>query len=95
METFQPLTDFYEAIEDDVRISVTHISLYIALLHKWNINQGQNPISITRYELMKAAKISARHTYNKCINQLQNYGYIKYIPSPNPFFKSIVYLKRL
>lgn len=95
MEIFQPLTDFYKAIEDDVRINATHISLYFALLQKWNLNQSQNPVLVVRDELMKAAKINARHTYNKCINNLQEFGYIIYLPSSNPFVCSSVYLKGL
>lgn len=92
MEIFQPLSDFYNAIEDDVKINSTHISLYFALLHKWNLDQSQNPLLIARDELMKAAKINARHTYNKCMNELDEYGYINYSPSSNPFTGSKVYL---
>ena len=40
MELFPPLTGFYEAIEEDVRIGTTHISLYLALLQQWNLNGG-------------------------------------------------------
>ena len=95
MEIFQPLSDFYKAIEDDVKINSTHISLYFALLQKWNLNQSQNPVLIVRDELMKTAKINARHTYNKCMNELDEYGYINYSPSSNPFARSTVYLKQL
>jgi hypothetical protein len=94
METLQPLSDFYKAIEHDARIGSTHISLYFALLHKWNINH-QNPFLVARDELMKTAKINARQTYNKCMNELDEYGYIKYSPSSNPFEGSKVYLKEL
>jgi hypothetical protein len=92
MEIFQPLSNFYKAIEDDVKINSTHISLYFALLQKWNLNQSQNPVLIVRDELMKTAKINARHTYNKCMNELDEYGYINYNPSSNPFAGSTVYL---
>lgn len=95
MELFPPLTGFYEAIEDDVRISTTHISLYMALLQQWNLNGGTNPVSIARASIMKAAKINARYTYNKCMNNLQEFGYITYLPSSNPFSSSTVYLKGL
>ena len=93
METFQPLTVFFVAIESDVRIGGTHISLYFALLHKWNLNQIENPFFIARDELMKTAKINARQTYNKCMNELDEYGYIKYTPSSNPLSGSTVHLK--
>ncbi len=92
MEVFEPLSAFFLTISGDVKIGVTHISLYMALLHYWNINKRENPILINRNEIMKAAKINARYTYNKCINDLNNYGYIKYIPSSNPLVSSKVFL---
>ncbi len=95
MEVFEPLSAFFLTINDDVKIGVTHVSLYMALLQKWNINKGKNPILINRNEIMKAAKINARYTYNKCINDLNNYGYIKYIPSSNPVSGSTVYIRIL
>lgn len=95
MELFPPLTGFYEAIENDARIGATHISLYMALLQQWNINGGKNPVSVDRIIIMKAAKINARYTYNKCMNNLQEFGYIKYLPSANQFVNSTVYLKGL
>ena len=95
MELFPPMTGFYEAIEEDARIGTTHISLYMALLQQWNLNGGLNPVIITRTTIMKAAKINARYTYNKCMNNLQEFGYITYLPSSNPFTNSTVYLKGL
>ena len=95
MELFPPMTGFYEAIEEDARIGTTHISLYMALLQEWNLNGGINPISIARTTIMKAAKINARYTYNKCMNNLQEFGYITYLPSSNPTTNSTVYLKGL
>lgn len=95
MELFPPLTGFYEAIEDDVRIGTTHISLYMALLQQWNLNGGMNPVKVVRSNIMNAAKINARHTYNKCMNNLQDFGYITYVPSSSPFTCSAVYLRGL
>ena len=93
MENFQPLTDFYEAIADDARIGATHISLYMALLQEWNTTVAQNPLSVNRDTMMKAARMG-RKTYNKCMKELQEYGYIKYEPSSNPLIKSKIYLKK-
>jgi hypothetical protein len=95
MDIFPPLTGFYEAIEEDVRISPTHISLYMALLQQWNINGGTNPVMIVRSIIMKAAKINARYTYNKCMNNLQEFGYITYLPALNQFSCSTVILRGL
>lgn len=95
MELFPPLTEFFEAIACDARIGATHISIYMALLQEWNINGGKNPVTIVRSKIMKASKINARYTYNRCINNLQEYGYIIYHPSSNPFNYSKVILKEL
>lgn len=96
MELFPPLTAFYNTISRDARIGTTHISLYMALLQQWNLNNGENPILIERDEVMKAAKISSRHTYNRCINDLHNYDYIIYNPSVNSSVatKIIINLKK-
>jgi hypothetical protein len=95
MSEFAPIKEFYEAIADDGRISVTHISLYMALLYEWNLNNFKNPICINRANIMKTAKISARQTYNTCMRQLHAYGYIQYFPSSNPLLGSLVHLKQL
>ena len=94
MESFQLLTDFYEVIAEDARISATHISLYIALLQAWNKGLSKSPFFIQRDTMMKVAKIS-RKTYNKRMKELQQYGYIKYEPSSNPLLKSQVYFNKL
>ncbi len=95
MQIFEPLTEFYEAIAEDPKIGVTHISLYMALLQQWNLSGGKNPISIERATIMKNAKISSRYTFNRRMNNLKDYGYITYLPSTNQFIHSYVYLKGL
>ena len=95
MELFPPMTGFYMAIENDTRIGTTHISLYMALLQQWNLNGGLNPVIIARATIMRAAKINARYTYNKCMNDLEQFGYIIYIPTTNQFDHSSVTLKNL
>lgn len=92
-EVFE-LAAFYEAIADDARIGTSHISLYIALLNEKNTLLVDGFMEIRRDALMKNARIS-RKTYNKCMKELQEYGYIKYQPSSNPMFGSKVLLKRL
>ena len=42
--------------------------------------------------MMRLSKISALGTYHKCIKELQNFGYIEYIPSFNPYKGSLVNL---
>ncbi len=81
MEALKPLSDFFLAIENDCRISITHIGVYAALLQYWKEQQYVNPLQVFSYEIMCKAKISASTTYHKCIRDLSDYGYIRYIPS--------------
>ncbi len=81
METLKPLSDFFLAIENDCRISITHIGVYVALLQYWQEHEYQNPIQVFSYEIMRIAKISASATYHKSIKDLSDFGYIKYEPS--------------
>ena len=80
METQNPLSQFFSAIENDYRISITHIGIYAALL-QFRMDKGFiNPIEAFSYEIMPIAKITACYTYHRCIRQLHEYGYIKYEP---------------
>lgn len=91
----QLLSDFYKSATPDKRMGVTHISLYMALFQFWNQNHFQNPVTISRAEVMEIAKINGRATYHKCMRELEEYGYIKYVPSYNPFLKSLIYILKL
>lgn len=93
MNYIRHLTGFYDRIQEDDRLNPTHISLYLALFQFWNLNHFQNPISISRNEMMRLSKISALGTYHKCIKQLQEFGYIEYLPSFNPYKGSLVNLR--
>ncbi len=95
MEIFQPLIVFFDNAANDARIGATHISVYMALLRNWNLNGCKNPVAIERRSIMHQAKINARHTYNKCMNDLHAYGYIIYNPSVNYYMASTVYLQKL
>lgn len=90
----EQLTAFYEAIAADTRIGTTHICLYFALCNAM-IDFAEGELSVVnRDQLMQNARIS-RKTYNKCMKELQEYGYIKYEPSSNPQVGSKVQLKKL
>lgn len=94
MEGMRQFMDFTETIEDDSRIGMTHISLYLALLYEYIRGSSQLPIYADRERLLQRAKM-CRKTYNKSMKELQEYGYISYKPSCDPCKKSQVFLKRL
>lgn len=92
MNYIRHLAGFFERVAADERLNPTHISMYVSLFQFWNASRFKNPISISRNELMRVSKISAKATYHKCVKDLNDFGYLKYKPSFNPFKGSLVYL---
>lgn len=92
MNYIKHLAGFFDRVATDERLNPTHVSMYVSLFQFWNANRFQNPISISRNELMKVSKISAKATYHKCMKELNEWQYLKYKPSYNPFKGSLVYL---
>ena len=89
------LNGFYKKIITDIDLNSTHVSLYMALFFQWNQFRFKNPISISRTETMGVSKIGSPKTYTKCLKDLDNWGYIRYVPSKNPLKGSLVYLFNL
>ena len=85
MNYIKHLSGFFEKVSIDFELNPTHISLYMAVFQLWNQNRFQNPIGISRDELMRISKISSTATFHKCIKELSTKGYVIYSPSYNPF----------
>ncbi|MET6989132.1 hypothetical protein [Sediminicola arcticus] len=79
------LNAVFEQFSKDSRLNPTHISLYMALFQFWNINRFPNKFHISRDEVMQLAKIGSKATYHKCLSNLNDWKYILYFPSYNPF----------
>jgi hypothetical protein len=92
MNYIRHLAGFFDRVAADERLNPTHISMYVSLFQFWNASRFKNPVSISRGELMRVSKISAKATYHKCMKELNDFGYLKYKPSYNPFKGSLVYL---
>jgi hypothetical protein len=75
-------------IYNDERMNTAHIALYLALFQSWNANRFNNPILVTRLEVMKASKIKSVKTLLKCLKELDDWKYIDYQPSHNPYLGS-------
>jgi hypothetical protein len=71
---------FFAKAQDDHRVGPVHISLYFALVLEAGSLAGV-PLFLRREAVMGLAKISSRVTYNRCMRELQLYGYIDYMPS--------------
>ena len=74
------LDRFFKDISVDARVTVTHISVYAAILQSLR-KVGKNGLSMFGFELMQVAKISSGKTYYKAIRELNEFGYICYEPS--------------
>ena len=95
MNYIKHLTGFFDKLVHDYDLNPTHVSLYISLFQFWNLNRFENPISITRDEVMRISKICSKATYHKCMRELHEKGYIIYEPSYNPFRGSLVRMVNL
>lgn len=90
MNYIRHLSAFYAKATIDDRLNPTHISLYHALFQFWNMNRFENPISVTRTQVVKFSKIGSHHTLYKCLYDLHHWGYIEYLPTHNPLKGSLV-----
>lgn len=88
----QHLTGFFDMVAQDNRLSMGHIALYATLFQFWNLNRFRNPMSIARSEMMLISKIGSKSTYTKLLKELDQFGYIQYLPSNNPVKGSLVNL---
>lgn len=86
------LTTFFQKTAIQQSINPTHISIYLLLFHYWNKKDFQNPIQISRADVMQKAKVHSKATYHKCIKDLQSLGFIVYEPSFHPVKGSKVYV---
>ena len=80
------------ALGRDQRVSVWHVGVYTAILQLYYKGNLRNPVSITRRKIMQIAHIGSIATYHKCLRELQQYGYITYIPSYHPLLGSKIFL---
>jgi len=86
---------FYGFVIEDNRLTAFHISMYFGLFQLWNKNRFENPLPISRKEVMIVSKIGSTHTYYKILSELHSWGYIEYVPEKNPLKNSHVYMKVL
>jgi hypothetical protein len=86
---------FMNAAADDARLGPLHISLYVAVLHFYQLQNETLPVSVFSKQLMVYAKISSNNTYHRIVRELHQYGYVYYVPSFNPFLGSLIYLLQL
>ncbi len=85
MNYIKLLNTAFEKFYFDDRLNPTHISLYMALFQEWNSCRFLDEFYVNRRELMRVAKIGSKSTYHRCIVELDNWQYLSYFPSNNPY----------
>ncbi|RKR84518.1 hypothetical protein BDD43_4758 [Mucilaginibacter gracilis] len=75
----------------DSRILATHVSLFAGLFVCWQRSGFEDPFPVNRKTLMAYSRIASIATYHKCIRELDEFGYIRYMPSYHPIKGSLVY----
>lgn len=84
--------EYLDNICNDERLKVWHLCLLLAIARlAYRQNEGRI-IRVSRSKLMKMSHIDTVPTYHKYFKQLQNFGYIKYIPSYHPCYRSTIEL---
>ena len=78
------LSSFLQRVSSDVELKPNHISMCAALCQLWIASQFENPLKVSRRQLMLAARIKSKATYHRIMRDLGSQGYIKYYPSNYP-----------
>lgn len=79
----------YERIYHDYRLTTTHVSLYFALLHYYNLSRFSKKFIVARSQLKTQSKIKSDGTYSKALSALVEFGYIRYLKSNSPHVGSL------
>lgn len=66
-------------------IGVYHYALYMTLFHIWNKTGFSKTFTVKRNDGMKAAKISSKTTYYRCLKELEAAKLLKYFTGDSPF----------
>lgn len=82
--------NMFDQVGRDERINAWHLALLVALLRLAYDQKQKKVIRVSRSRLMKLSHIRTLPTYHKYFKELQDFGYITYVPSYHPGFRSTV-----
>ena len=82
---------FFQAIPGEPRITARHIALYLAIFRELDPEQPENAVRLKKEKLMEYAKISGRATYFRCLRDLHELGFIRYVRAPHRRVESLGY----
>lgn len=80
-------------MQEDARLGPAHVSLYMAVV-LMGVEQGAaDGVAVRARMLMPPAKIGGLATYHRVMRQLNDYGYVRYVPSNDKRVGSRVWVK--
>lgn len=79
-----------ERLQRDPRIGPVHVAIYLALCGMRT--EMEEPVTVSATKMRRLAKIGGKTPYYRTIQELAEYGYIKYVPSCDPARPSEVWL---
>ena len=82
MEFMSHLEQVNRLWRKDSRILLEHISLYYALFTWWYCHGNGEQVAISSDRMMQRSKIKSKELYEETLEELDDYGYITYRPSP-------------
>lgn len=85
MNYIKHLNAVFQKFWEDSRLNPVHISLYMALFQVWNLSRFPEIFYLDRQEIMKLGKVGSKATYHRCLKQLEDWNYLDYFPSHNPY----------
>jgi len=83
MNYIRHLNGFFIRLAGDCQMTSYHISLYLALFQQWNAERFADEFIISRREMMDISRIGSANTYARCMKELAEWGYIRYIAASN------------
>ncbi len=83
MNYIRHLNGFFTRLTVDCQMTSYHISLYLALFQQWNAERFADEFIISRREMMDLSRIGSANTYARCMKELAEWGYIRYIAASN------------
>ncbi len=93
MNKCEQLLYFMKKSAGDTRLTPVHVAYILLYCICMKEVTQDDPLMVTKETIMQTAKISARSTYQKCLQDLDEYRYIKYVPSYNHFLNSAIFFQ--
>jgi hypothetical protein len=81
MNRMQQLDPVFSQLKEDDRVASTHVALYGTLARLWKAANYATPFSFDKTMVRQASKIRSDGALDKCLQELELWGYLRYFTS--------------